>query len=136
MSIIFQIGLILDVGPLHETSNVLPQLYHDVMGMNGGKMPPDSFEEYGNFKKMSSKFMASGSTQSFVLSNDKFRLIAEFTSGRKARCLLIFDQLNSRKQISSAMKTFKYEAKLIAYQDCQCHSVTCDNPFTKKAHNR
>ena len=136
MSIIFQIGLILDVGPLHETSNVLPQLYHDVMGMNGGKMPPDSFEEYGNFKKMSSKFMASGCTQSFVLSNDKFRLIAEFTSGRKARCLLIFDQLNSRKQISTAMNTLKYEVKLIAYRDCQCQFVICENSFTKKAHDR
>ena len=132
----FQIGLVLDVGPFHKTSNIWPQLYHDMMDINGGKMPPGSFEEYGNFKKMSSKFLSTGSIESFVLSNNNFKLIAEFTSGRNARCLLILDQLNSRKKISSAMKTSKYEAKLIAYQNCQCHSVQCDNPFTKRAPNR
>ena len=80
------IGLLMDNGHFSKANR---SLYKSLMV----SMKPGTFENHGNFVRIACSALSSGYSNAVTLENNKLKLVANITTGRKAKCQLLLTGL-------------------------------------------
>ena len=119
-------GMLLNTnGHYNHPSNINADLYKEVM-KSPGRLAPRTFADCGNFAQMSCLETSSGGMTSMTFQNNRFKMVAQLTSGRSARCHLVLEAVKNPSPLPSP-KVESRNIKLLAFKKCFCDSCEFEN---------
>ena len=120
-------GLLLNTnGHYNHSLNINADLYKEVM-KSPGRLEPRTFADCGNFVQMSCLETSSGGVTSMTFQNNRFKMVAQLTSGRSARCHLVLDAVKTPINPPDSSSLESRNIQLLAFKKCFCDSCEFEN---------